>query len=823
MAAAVVDSSGAEAERRSQPHDAPQAKEDAMARLDAHAYGHANSHHAHSAAPLAAQPADLRCCCGRDECVFLRHNCSVLLSVERDVHTAAKMGQTLLARHEAYMASAERDRVELIGRIEQLEHDNADLEAHNKEADSETHSLRDELDQLNETVKDADTKIELLEATLRDSQREVRRLEGAAARAAELERQIAMLEEEQAELRNTVVHTQEEARTAMYRWRQAERGLNNLQDQLERMEKEAREERERHVEIIGRMERQRVMERELNTAAGRLKGAAAAKSMTDSKNSSNVVSHFVRDLLQDNATLQLGISELREMLVNSNDEIQMLREQLLYHQPAETHGGTPSTLRAELEMKDPPPPSPAKVSQELHVHHHYHVTHKPEAKKGLKKKRQGLTSGTFTPPHNSVPSTPRLQPLTWQHRGAPYHTVKESTATLSMPHNGRWSLLSEAPSEFAPSSVPSSPRSYNRNSILFDRSIMDTSLPASPTTSVDPMSPAWRGSHKKRPSELSGRSISAMAMFPKESANSRAGGPPSAYPHHPHPLTDLVLGDFSRNHNHNTTLYTTDDVPELTRNAHSADDTTIDTFSTDTDGNDPLSPGFAPESEDQFDPMMEQRPRRLRRVVSHESIMSLSNGMDIHTLKARPSQLTLRPLGLTAAGTNLSAVTARPTISRGGTDGRKGSLNLRDNLYGLSLPRVRDGNRTVSGPTKNATRQPSSGALGRIVSWRPWGGSNASSHPSPEPSPVTTPILSAITTIPALLNPAVALGGDKVSPQGSMSSTATFRAPGINQPGTIPGFNEYWAAHQRRGPPTKVAPDDVHQIQEAIREALQDA
>ena len=42
---------------------------------------------------VGAQPAELRCCCGREECAFLRHNCSVLLSVERDVHTAAKMGQ----------------------------------------------------------------------------------------------------------------------------------------------------------------------------------------------------------------------------------------------------------------------------------------------------------------------------------------------------------------------------------------------------------------------------------------------------------------------------------------------------------------------------------------------------------------------------------------------------------------------------------------------------------------------------------------------------------------------------------------------------------
>lgn len=35
----------------------------------------------------------LKCCCGSVECVLLRHNCSVLDSVEKDVYTAARMGQ----------------------------------------------------------------------------------------------------------------------------------------------------------------------------------------------------------------------------------------------------------------------------------------------------------------------------------------------------------------------------------------------------------------------------------------------------------------------------------------------------------------------------------------------------------------------------------------------------------------------------------------------------------------------------------------------------------------------------------------------------------
>jgi hypothetical protein len=35
----------------------------------------------------------LKCCCGSIECVLLRHNCSVLDGVEKDVYTAARMGQ----------------------------------------------------------------------------------------------------------------------------------------------------------------------------------------------------------------------------------------------------------------------------------------------------------------------------------------------------------------------------------------------------------------------------------------------------------------------------------------------------------------------------------------------------------------------------------------------------------------------------------------------------------------------------------------------------------------------------------------------------------
>lgn len=35
----------------------------------------------------------LRCCCGRSECAYLQHNNAVLEGLERDVATAAQLGQ----------------------------------------------------------------------------------------------------------------------------------------------------------------------------------------------------------------------------------------------------------------------------------------------------------------------------------------------------------------------------------------------------------------------------------------------------------------------------------------------------------------------------------------------------------------------------------------------------------------------------------------------------------------------------------------------------------------------------------------------------------
>lgn len=653
------------------------------------------------------------------------------------------------------MANAKRDRLELTSRIEQLEMDNRELEAKNAHYIESNRELLDQLETLNSTVADSEGRIRSLEATLLSSQQAIRRLEGETLRAESLERELEFLEQEQADLQTNLATTHEEARSAMARWKRAERGIVNLQDQLERMEYESKLERERHAEMVGRMEKQCEVEKELNTAAGRLKGAAAARSSFGAaEGGSNVVSHFVRDLLQDNSALQQGITELREMLMNSNDEIQSLRDQLICHQLMESEDSLAQqqahqTLRTELESHESSASHISKLSQELHIHHHYHAPAVKQEKKP-RKKRQGLTPGIFIPP--TQPSGTATPPSVWRPTQVT-RTHRDSS------RSNRWSMQSEQPSEFALSSAPSSPTSNHRNS-LFDPAMVE-SLPTSPTTSVDPMSPKWR-SHHKNPSNVSMRSFQAPMNF------------------------SLDMAQPSQTH----TIYEEGDdgqeVPDPTINTErsGSDDEYGSKGSTAERGDVDL---FSDVTTDDG----RTAHRSLHRSLSHESIMSLSGGLDIHTLKSRPSQMTLRPLSCATSVTASSCVVARPMLSR--DTAKRSSLVLRDS-YASS--HSRNSLRAVSGPP-SATQRPGPSKLGKWAgSWMPWGGGASTSTSS--------------TTVTATPTKPDRENNDQLQkPPG--------RPPGVNQAGAVPGFHAYWTAHQKRTP-SKVQAEAVDR--DALQEGL---
>ena len=53
----------------------------------------------------------LHCCCGRVDCALLKKNCSVLETVEKDVHTAAQLGQVRFYARMSFASGFARVRV----------------------------------------------------------------------------------------------------------------------------------------------------------------------------------------------------------------------------------------------------------------------------------------------------------------------------------------------------------------------------------------------------------------------------------------------------------------------------------------------------------------------------------------------------------------------------------------------------------------------------------------------------------------------------------------------------------------------------------------
>ncbi|KAJ5096305.1 hypothetical protein NUU61_005661 [Penicillium alfredii] len=436
---------------------------------------------AHSSAPTT-----LRCCCGHDECALLEHNNVTLEGLEKDLAIAARLGQALLHRHESYMAEAEEDRHRLLASVDALEREKRQVQAENARIVEENRSLLEQLDSLNQAVAESDEHVNTLTFTLESTQSELRKLTVAASRAADLEAQLALMETEQSKLQESLSSAQDDEKSAVQRWRNAESALRNLHDQVDRIEKEAHDERERHSELVQRMERKRAVERELDNAAGRLKGAAAASDLDRHVGSTTVVSRFVKDILQDNANLQVGIMELREMLESSNQEVQNLRGQVLSHQPlagiddeGHTNCAPFTTLSEELESKE------RRVSQEFHIHHHFHSPTSKKEKgplnRRVKKRRPAL--GSPIPLHSAMGAqSPRRPVHRSQSSGSSMSTILCPTSiSIPPPSSRHWSLQSPVTDSLA-----SSPQSAFRTSSIFDRidKGSDFSQPTSPDSAV---------------------------------------------------------------------------------------------------------------------------------------------------------------------------------------------------------------------------------------------------------------------------------------------------------------------------------------------------
>ncbi|KAI2792052.1 hypothetical protein POX_b02086 [Penicillium oxalicum] len=515
--------------------------------------------------------------------------------------------QALLHRHESYIAEAEGDRQRLEASINVLELEKRKVQEENARIVEENRSLLDQLESLNRTASESDDHVESLTRALESTQAELRRVTVAAARAADLEAQLVLMESQQSHLEDQMTIAQESEKSAIQRWKSAQSMLCDLHEQVERIEAEAREEREQHEELIQRLERKRAVERELDRAAGRLKGAAAASELGRNPNT-HVVSRFVKDILQDNANLQVGIMELRELLESSNQEVQNLREQIHTHQPlaglGETdHGGRPrcTTLSEELESKE------HRVSKEFHIHHHYHTamsgSKKEKGTLNRRVKKRRPTLGSPAPLYSTTSSqSPRRPMHRSQSSSSSINTILSHTSVSIPPTSSRrWSHHSPATDSMA-----SSPRSAFRTSSIFDRMDrgFESSQPTSPESTVF-SSPVLRA-HNAKGLDLPIRSLPALDDLDSEGASS------------------APLGEGSSGQSGHLGFYadaTHQSIPEESetppRSSHES--TSHD-------------PGLSTEEVFalQFPP--------LRKSSSHESLLSVA-GMDIHTPTDRHSRM----------------------------------------------------------------------------------------------------------------------------------------------------------------------------------------
>jgi len=662
--------------------------------------------------------------------------------------------QALLMRHEAYIADSEKERKTMMAQVKTLKTEKQVLEKKNATVIEENRSLLVQLEAVNNAVAESDTHVTNLQATLHSTQLELQKLSHLAARTERLEQQLADFELEQATWQASLDAKDESEKSAARRCHKAERTLADLEEQIERIEREAKEERERHVAVVGRMERRHAVEKELDSAAGRLKGAAVARTAGRDPGGTNVVSHFVKDILQDNANLQMGIVELREMLQNSNDEVEGLRKQLFEHQrtaDTEVVDTTPQRkdLRAELTRAS---------SQELHVHHHYHAP--PSASKTStirkpKKKRYGvLTPGHFTPPTSGY-STPRSS-ISY---GTPSSvaTILQETAA-SIPQlawkANRFSAQSNLTyNSILSSSGPSSPQSTtNRTSSLFDRVFSDagheSSRPTSPDTE-EPGSPPFPPINPKRASGHSFRTYSAPIVH-------RKGISPSTGRRSMDSTLSTSVDEAFRL---NESLPGHNAIPE--ENETEWQDESSATV-------EPDSIAATPLSDELLDPIHGHGfyTQPLRRAASHESLLSIS-GMDIHTLQARPAQLLTGNGGRSfTSGAVISDATAHATrpaaMSRSAASGR--SL-----LSGMAAEQ-----RTANRPSLGSK-------VGGWVFGR-WGAT---------PAPPTGDTRSVSSTASSNKPPSRSSASDKPAVDSELTpkkSKPKLRPPGINQSGPIFGF-----------------------------------
>lgn len=398
--------------------------------------------------------------------------------------------QTLLQRHEAYIAQSSKEKDQMMAQISLLQLQKSALDTDNCRYIAENRQLLNTLASLNEHSDEIEARNGSLSATLQSTQAELGRLSSLAVRTKDLETQLLLYEQEQLDLRTRVTFSEEQESRAVQRWHAAERSLGDVQDQIEQIEAEARRSQEPYVVISG----EAVLEpapqsvvadpqpndgHQPNRSPGILSSSRSALGSRPYDADGKVVTSFVRDILEDNSQLQSGLLKMQDLLRQSSEEIHRLRKEIGF---LSDDGEGPRRRQESLATQELSDSHvlPTQRMQEVHVHHHYHTEPRVESRTkdtqlARRRKRASLPSGTLSDADTQNLSESETSNNRQAVRSDRLATFPGTAHQASSQGRDRWSLQS-GQSRMIPTG-PSSP-----HSVGYDRcsTINDSTRPTSP-------------------------------------------------------------------------------------------------------------------------------------------------------------------------------------------------------------------------------------------------------------------------------------------------------------------------------------------------------
>lgn len=246
---------------------------------------------------------------------------NTIATLEKQVKTAAELGQALLVRYEDYVASAEETKKALLSQLSSMEQSLKSATSETATVKSNNSQLVKQLSNVSESLFVSEAKVEQLTRTLQDQHSQLAKINNHAARTTGLESQISILESTRDNLQQELQMAIKERKLAESRWRKTERLLEKLTFQYECLE-----------QSIGNDDSK----------------SETATELPDDQETP--IQGFIKSILNENSNLESTALDLRQQLAALKDEIKDLRSQ-------------PTMNKSDTQ------PSP----KEIHHHHHFHV------------------------------------------------------------------------------------------------------------------------------------------------------------------------------------------------------------------------------------------------------------------------------------------------------------------------------------------------------------------------------------------------------------------------------------------------------------------